>query len=143
MDRIIQEVDSLSDEMVEVCRELVQANTVNPYSGDPNPGNELNGQVVLEPILKEMGAQTRMFDTPPDIYERMGVIGPKGRKFAGRPNLVGELTFGSGGKRIIINGHMDTVAVAGMTIDPFSGEVKDGKIWGRGASDCKGNLAMR
>jgi len=142
VDRVTQEVDGLSDEMVEVCRELVQANTVNPYSGDPNPGNELNGQVILKPILEDMGAQTRMFETPPGIYERMGVIGPKGREFAGRPNLVGEFTFGSGGKRIIINGHMDTVAVAGMTIEPFSGEVRDGKIWGRGASDCKGNLAM-
>ena len=121
--KIMAEVDRLSDEMVEICRNLVQVNTVNPYSGDPNPG------------------KTRMIDTPADIYERMGVIGPKGREFAGRPNLVGEFTFGSGGKRIIINGHMDTVAVTGMEIKPFSGEVRDGKIWGRGASDCKGPLA--
>ena len=140
--RILQEVERLSDEMVEICQQLVRANTVNPYSGDPNPGNELNGQVILDPILRDMGAKTRMFETPPDIYERMGVIGPKGREFAGRPNLAGEFTFGPGGKRIIVNGHMDTVAVADMTIEPFSGEVKDGKIWGRGTSDCKGNLAM-
>lgn len=139
-ERILEEVDRLSDEMVEICQNLVRANTVNPYSGDPNPGNELNGQVILKPILEDMGARTKMFETPPDIYERMGVIGPKGREFGGRPNLVGEFTFGSGGNRIIINGHMDTVAVAGMKIAPFSGEVKDGKIWGRGASDCKGNL---
>jgi len=140
-ERILKEVDCLSDEMVEICQKLVRANTVNPYSGDANPGNELNGQVILKPILEDMGAKTRMFETPPDIYERMGVIGPKGREFAGRPNLVGEFTLGSGGKRIIINGHMDTVAVTGMQIAPFAAEVKDGKIWGRGASDCKGNLA--
>ena len=139
-ERILEEVDRLADEMVAICQKLVRANTVNPYSGDANPGNELNGQVILEPLLEDMDAKTRMFETPPDIYARMGVIGPQGREFAGRPNLVGEFTFGSGGKRIIINGHMDTVAVTGMKIDPFSGEVKDGKIWGRGASDCKGNL---
>jgi len=138
--RIIQEVDRLSDEMVEICQKLVRVNTVNPYSGDPNPGNESNGQAILKPILDKMGAETRMFETPPDIYERMGVIGPKGRKFAGRSNLVGEFAFGTGGKRIIVNGHMDTVSVTGMKIEPFSGEVKDGKIWGRGASDCKGPL---
>lgn len=141
-DKIVQEVDRLSDEMVKICQRLVQANTVNPYSGDPNPGNELNGQVILEPILKDMGAKTRMFDTPADIYNRMGVIGPRRRTFEGRPNLVGEFNFSGDGKRIIINGHMDTVAVSDMTIDPFSGEVKDGKIWGRGSTDCKGNLAM-
>lgn len=139
--KIMAEVDRLSDEMVEICQNLVQVNTVNPYSGDPDPGNEINGQVILKPILEEIGAKTRMIDTPADIYERMGVIGPKGREFAGRPNLVGEFTFGSGGKRIIINGHMDTVAVTGMEIEPFSGEVRDGKIWGRGSSDCKGPLA--
>ena len=140
--RILKEVDRLSDEMIEICQSLVRVNTVNPYSGDPNPGNELDGQVILKPILEDMGAKTRMFETPPDIYSSMGVIGPKGRTFAGRPNLVGEFTFSPGGKRIIINGHMDTVAVAGMEIEPFSGEVRDGKIWGRGASDCKGNLAV-
>jgi acetylornithine deacetylase len=159
-ERILEEVERLSDEMVEICQKLVRVNTVNPYSGDPNPGNELNGQIILKPILEDMGAKTRMFEPPPDIYNRMGVIGPKGRKFEGRPNLVGEFTFpplgkkipplvkggkggfeDPGGKRIIINGHMDTVAVAGMEIEPFSGEVRDGKIWGRGSSDCKGNLA--
>ena len=163
-ERILEEVDRLSDEMVDICQNLVRVNTVNPYSGDPNPGNESNGQIILEPILKNMGARTRMFETPSDIYKKMGVIGPKGRKFEGRPNLVGEFTFPPlekenislipplekggqggfeepGGRRIIINGHMDTVAVADMKIDPFSGEVRDGKIWGRGASDCKGSLS--
>jgi len=140
-ERILEEVDCLSNEMVEICQSLVRVNTVNPYSGDPNPGNESDGQAILKPILEDMGAETRMFETPPDIYNRMGVIGPKGRKFEGRSNLVGEFAFGSGGKRIIINGHMDTVAASGMKIDPFSGEVKNGKIWGRGTSDCKGNLA--
>jgi acetylornithine deacetylase len=141
-DKILKEVDRLSDEMVDICRNLVRTNTVNPYSGDPNPGNETAGQLILKPILEGMGAQTRMFETPSDIYKQMGVIGPKGRKFEGRSNLVGEFSFGSKGKRIILNGHMDTVAATGMEIEPFSGEVKDGKIWGRGTSDCKGNLAM-
>ena len=139
-ERIEKEVDRLADEMVGICQSLVRVNTVNPYSGDPNPGNESDGQAILKPILEDMGAKTRMFETPADIYNRMGVIGPKGRKFEGRSNLVGEFSFGAGGKRIIINGHMDTVSVTGMKIEPFSGEVKDGKVWGRGASDCKGSL---
>ncbi|MBM3212490.1 M20/M25/M40 family metallo-hydrolase, partial [Candidatus Poribacteria bacterium] len=140
-DKILKEVDNLSHEMIELCQNLVRVNTVNPYSGDSNPGNETNGQVILRPILNNMGAKTRMFETPEDIYNIMGVIGPKGRNFKDRMNLVGEFNFGGGGKRIIINGHMDTVAVSGMKIEPFSGEIKNGKIWGRGTSDCKGNLA--
>ena len=140
-ERILKQIELLSDEMVELCQALVRVNTVNPYSGDANPGNETNGQVILKPILEEMGAAVRTFETPVGIYEMMGVIGPKNREFAERQNLVAEFDFGSGGKRVILNGHMDTVSTTGMKIEPFSGEVKDGKIWGRGTSDCKGNLA--
>jgi acetylornithine deacetylase/succinyl-diaminopimelate desuccinylase-like protein len=58
------------------------------------------------------------------------------------PAFVGR--FPSGGKakpRLLFAPHIDTVSVAGMSIDPFSGELRDGKIWGRGASDTKGPMA--
>jgi acetylornithine deacetylase/succinyl-diaminopimelate desuccinylase-like protein len=42
---------------------------------------------------------------------------------------------------VIFAPHTDTVSVAGMTIDPFSGELRDGRIWGRGSSDTKGTMA--
>ncbi len=138
---ITSKVESLSDELIELCRELVRTNTVNPYSGDPNFGLEAAGQLILKPILEDMGAKVRLFEPPDGIYSKMGVLGPKERDFKGRPNLVAEFEFGRPGKRIIINGHMDTVAASGMSIDPFSAEVKDGLIWGRGTSDCKGGLA--
>src|SRR5206468_9780312 len=42
----------------------------------------------------------------------------------------------------VLQGHMDTVGVEGMTLaDPFSGEIRDGRLWGRGSSDMKGGLA--
>jgi acetylornithine deacetylase len=41
-----------------------------------------------------------------------------------------------------VNGHMDTVGVEGMTIDPFAAEVRDGRVWARGTSDCKGGLIV-
>ncbi len=139
--KIMNEVEALSDELVELCRELVRTNTVNPYSGDPNFGSEAAGQRILKPVLENMGARVRLFEPPEGVYSKMGVLGPKERDFKGRPNLVAEFDFGRPGKRIIINGHMDTVAASGMSIDPFSAEVKDGLIWGRGTSDCKGGLS--
>ncbi len=42
---------------------------------------------------------------------------------------------------VLFDSHLDTVAVEGMTIDPFGGEVRDGKVWGRGACDTKGTGA--
>jgi len=138
--KVLKNVESLSDEMVALCQELVRISTVNPYSGDETANSEREGQLRLEPVLREMGAKTRLFDCPADIYKRMGVLGPKGREFADRPNVVAEFEFGTGGKRIVVNGHMDTVGAAGMSFDPFGAEVKDGRILGRGTSDCKGGL---
>jgi len=120
----------------------VRIPTVNPYSGDATAGSEKAGQLFLHPILEKLGGRTRLFDTPADIYERMGVLGPKNRDFKDRPNLVAEFDFGRPGKRIVLNGHMDTVGAAGMGFDPFGAELRDGKIFGRGASDCKGGLSV-
>jgi acetylornithine deacetylase len=58
----------------------------------------------------------------------------------GRWNVVA--SRGKGGRRLILNGHLDTVGVKGMEIPPFSGELKEGRIWGRGACDMKGGLAI-
>ena len=140
--KIIETVDGLRDRIVETCRELVGINTVNPYSGDPNAAGEKAGQEYLLPRLRALGAETTLFRPPDDIYERMQVIGPKGRDFSDRPNLVGVLDYGPGGPTVVLNGHMDTVGAADMNCDPFAAEVRDGQIWGRGPTDCKGGLTV-
>eukprot|EP00903_Cladosiphon_okamuranus_P003865 g3863.t1 len=58
-----------------------------------------------------------------------------------RPNLIARFTPLDGRPRILLGPHLDTVGVENMTIDPFSGKLEDGKIWGRGASDTKGPMA--
>lgn len=58
-----------------------------------------------------------------------------------RPNLIARFAPLDGRPRILLGPHLDTVGVEGMTIDPFSGEIRDGKIWGRGACDTKGPMA--
>ena len=140
INEVTREVDNLTDEMVEMCRSLVRINTINPYAGGKLTGLEKNGQEFIKPILEEMGGKTRLFEPPPDIYERMGVVGPKNRSWKDRPNLVTEFDLGPG-KRIIINSHMDTVGVEGMQFDPFCADVKDGRIYGRGSGDDKGGIA--
>lgn len=138
--QLIQGIADAGDEIVALCRDLCGINTVNPYAGDKAAEGERAGQEFLAPILERLGARVTMFPCPDDIYERMGVLGPAGRKFEDRPNLVAEFEFGEGGPRIVINGHMDTVGIDSMTIDPLAAEVREGRIWGRGTSDCKGGI---
>lgn len=140
---LMDEVARREDLLVQWTRDLVAIPTVNPYSGDDSAGSEAPGQEWLTQRLQEMGAQVRGVPVPVDVYERGGIIGPKGRLWDGRDNVVGEWQVGSGeGPCVLINDHMDTVGTAGMEIDPFDPVVRDGRIYGRGSSDTKGNLVM-
>ena len=62
---------------------------------------------------------------------------------AGRPNLVARLAARSDGPRLCLLGHVDTVLgdAAEWTVDPWSGELRDGCVWGRGALDMKSQVA--
>ena len=133
--------ENLSD-VVELCRALVRINTANPYSGDANPGGEKKGQEYLAEVLRDMGQEPEFVPCPPDIYEKSGVLGPRDRVFADRPNIVSRFRFGDGGPSIIVNGHMDTVGIDNMGAAALSAELVDGRIIGRGTTDCKGGIAV-
>ncbi|HSP51898.1 MAG TPA: M20/M25/M40 family metallo-hydrolase [Cryobacterium sp.] len=59
----------------------------------------------------------------------------------GRPTIVGIRRGTGGGRSLMLNGHLDTVGVGGYAGDPFSGELRDGRVSGRGAFDMKGGVA--
>jgi len=111
---------------VDLLSELVRIPSVNP---DGNPGTELTGEKncaeFLAGFLRDLGAETSLREVFPD-----------------RPNVVARFPSDRPGKpRLLFAPHTDTVSVVGMTIDPFGGEIRDGKVWGRGASDTKGPMA--
>jgi len=58
----------------------------------------------------------------------------------GRPSVVGVVRGSGGGRRLMLNAHLDTVGAGGMK-DPFTPVVRDGRVHGRGALDMKGSLA--
>ena len=65
-------------------------------------------------------------------------------RFTGSPNVVGVMKGSGGGRSILLNGHMDVVPEGNREQwqdDPFSGNVVDGKLYGRGATDMKGGIA--
>ena len=111
---------------VALLGELIRIPSVNPEGdpGVPEPG-EARLAEFLEGYLRSLGAEVSLKEVLP-----------------GRPNVIARFPGDRPGKpRLLLAPHTDTVSVSGMTIDPFSGEERDGKIWGRGASDTKGSMA--
>jgi acetylornithine deacetylase len=111
------------DYLTKLTQELVQIDSTNPSLSSDGKGEAEIG-VYMAQKLKELGLDV----TTSEIAPR-------------RVNTVGILKGSGGGKSLLLNAHMDTVGVEGMIIDPFGGELKDGRVYGRGAQDMKGSLA--
>ncbi|HEY1593250.1 MAG TPA: M20/M25/M40 family metallo-hydrolase [Solirubrobacteraceae bacterium] len=112
--------EDLQQQTTDVLQRLVRFNTVNP------PGNERPAIEYLAGYLGDAGFEVQ-------------VLGAE----EGRPNLVADLGDPDSGPTLCFLGHVDTVlAHAGeWTHDPWSGEVADGFLWGRGALDMKSQVA--
>jgi len=112
--------DPLGQETADVLSRLIRFNTVNP------PGNERECQQWLARYLEDTGF----------TVELMGAE-------AERPNLVARLAGGEPGPTLAYLSHVDTVLADpdDWTHDPWSGDVHDGYLWGRGAIDMKSQTA--
>lgn len=111
---------ALAHEATELLQRLIRFNTVNP------PGNERPAQEMLRSELEAAGFEC----------ELVGAT-------AERPNLIARLRGKAEGKRLCYLSHVDTVLAdaSEWSVDPWSGEIKDGFVWGRGALDMKGQVA--
>src|SRR3954447_3514547 len=114
------EPEALERSATQLLQELIRFDTVNP------PGNEQAVQNFLQDKLEAAGF---------DCVQLAAVDG--------RPNLVARLPGRSEGPRLCYLGHADTVLAnpEDWTVDPWSGELKDGCVWGRGALDMKDQVA--
>jgi len=72
------------------------------------------------------------------VVQATGPAGAPGRP--GRPSLVAIPSYDGDGPTVVLNGHLDTVGVAGMS-EPFAPRIEDGRLLGRGAADMKGGVA--
>lgn len=109
----------LRDEAVGLLQELIRADTVNP------PGNEIRAAEVLHGYLARDGIECQFIAREPE-----------------RPNVVARIE-GGGGPSLAFLCHTDTVLAdaAEWDRDPWSGDLVDGEVWGRGALDMKGQVA--
>src|SRR5438270_5163160 len=110
----------LQDHSVALLQELIRFDTVNP------PGNERPAIEHLDRYLRHAGFDTTILAADPQ-----------------RPNLVATLDGPGDGPVLCLLGHVDTVLAdaSEWRHDPWSGELADGFVWGRGALDMKDQVA--
>lgn len=108
--------------VIRTLQELVRINSINPCLVPGAPGE---GPIAdyLAAALAGLGMAVDHVEPEP-----------------GRVSVVGRLRGSRPGRTLMLNAHVDTVAVDGMA-DPFSGDQRDGRVYGRGAFDMKGGLA--
>src|SRR3954463_4063873 len=110
----------LQQETAELLQRLIRFKTVNP------PGAERECQEHLAAILREAGFEVELLGRTEE-----------------RPNLVARLRGEQDGPRLVLLSHVDTVLAdpGDWQRDPWSGEIADGELWGRGAQDMKNHTA--
>ena len=111
---------SLRDEVVQLLQALIRLDTVNP------PGNETRAAELLRDYLEPFGVECELYARVPE-----------------RANLVARIPGRGEGPSLLLLSHTDTVLAdpAEWSVDPWSGELRDGQIWGRGALDMKDQVA--
>jgi acetylornithine deacetylase len=128
-------VEDRREEAVSLLQELVRVPSVT--------GEEGTVQEVVERRMRERGlAVDRWEARPEEVSPYAEHIGEQAA-YEGRPNVAGVRGGRGGGRSILLNAHVDTVAggeVAAWSRDPFSAEVEGDLLYGRGSCDMKGGL---
>jgi succinyl-diaminopimelate desuccinylase len=120
-ERYVAELDRRSDQTLGYCSELIKRPSENP------PGDTVAAADYVASLLTDHRIPFEVIEPAP-----------------GNRNIVAVHKFSDHGPTLLLNGHLDTFHVEDAKLwsfNPFSGEIRDGKILGRGASDMKGGLA--
>ena len=120
-DDVASYIDQSRGDLLQFCSALVQCPTENP------PGTTTSAIETITAQLTAWGIDSK-------------VVGPR----ADAQNIIATITGNGAGPHLVFNGHMDVFPAGDRDLwsgDPFSGEVVDGRLYGRGAGDMKGGLS--
>ncbi|UJA19389.1 ArgE/DapE family deacylase [Thermoleophilia bacterium SCSIO 60948] len=143
-DRVLAAIAERSDELVDLARTLIDFDTtVRGEPGEP-AREEAALQSHVATLLERAGADVELWEPRPGELDRWRRQVPEGLGFEGRPQMVARFAGRSTGSSLLFNGHVDVVSAEPKkrwASDPFRAEVRDGKLFGRGACDMKGGVA--
>lgn len=134
-DSVARAVEERREEAVRLLQELVRVPSTT--------GEESAVQEVVEATFNERGLEVDRWEaTREEVEPYLDHVGEQER-YEGRPNLVGTRAGAGGGRSILLNAHVDTVAPgdpAAWSHDPFSGDLDGDLLYGCGSCDMKGGL---
>lgn len=141
--RICSAVEERSDEIVALATELIGYDTTTRGQAEDPARDEAVLQERLGSLLEEAGAEVELWEPAAGELDRWPRQVPEGLGFAGRPQMLARFP-GSAGPSLLFNGHIDVVSAEPFdrwASPPFEPEVRDGRLYGRGACDMKGGVA--
>ncbi len=134
--KILDKVDASREQAIGFLQKMVAIPSVT--------GDEAAIQRFVSDHMKSIGLSVDMWETNWEELKKHPGYRPVDRGYSGRPNIVGTLKGTGGGQSLLLNGHTDVIPVGkgeGWTHDPWSGTIRNGRIYGRGSCDMKSGVA--
>ncbi|HEX5326901.1 MAG TPA: M20/M25/M40 family metallo-hydrolase, partial [Acetobacteraceae bacterium] len=134
--KLLAQIDADSDKAVKFLQHMVSIPSVT--------GDEARVQQFLADSMRTMGLDVDQWETDWDELKKHPGYRPVDRGYEGRPNIVATWKGVGGGRSLLLNGHADVIPVGngeGWSDNPWSGAIKQGRIYGRGAADMKSGVA--
>ena len=141
--QIMDEIARRRGELIALASDLIAFDTTARQHNDDPAGDEAALQEYLAARLRTAGAETDVWEPAPEDIAG-SLMTPAGLHFEGRPQLAARFAGTGGGRSLLFNGHIDVVTVEPReqwTSDPFTPEVREGNLYGRGSCDMKGGIA--
>ncbi len=132
-EQVKENIAKNKEDYIEYLQKIVQEQTIT--------GNEKKAQQIVADRLTSKGLEVDVWDPDYEELTKSEFFNPLRDNYDNSPNVVGVLKGKGEGPSVILNGHIDVVPegdVNKWTDHPYSGAVKDGKLYGRGTTDMKG-----
>ncbi len=144
--KVLDLIDESQQDVIECLQNLIRFKTITPQQDTPAEGDDYKDlQQYVSGIVQSLGFEVDLWEADAaklSVFPGSGV--KSDRDLSNMPVLAATHQGTGGGRSLILNGHYDVVPpglLENWQQDPFSGVVKDGVLYGRGANDMKGGIA--
>ena len=133
---VLDTVDSMSNDVIIFLQQLIAYPSVT--------GSEGEIQKFIAEKMADLGLAVDVFEPDWEALKKHPAYVPVSRGYEGRPNVVATLKGNGSGRSLLLNGHVDVIPAGAKEAwehGPWSGDLADGRIYGRGTSDMKAGVA--